>query len=152
MFILHLGLYFLMFLCHVNENKNYIAIKSSVLAIELCTAEWHSWNSNPITRMKMTTKGMTTLFLGSFQLCELCSYTVSFKRFVIDPFSLALHSPIFTFLFMEVHFLLSLSVCKFFQYPFYVIACVSAYYCLSSFLCHLHGNFMENWSHSLFSP
>jgi len=123
----------------VNEDKSYIAIKSSVPAFELCTAEWHSWNSNPITRMKMTTKDMTTLFQGSFQPCESCSYTVSFKRFVIDPFSLTLPLAIFIFLLVEAHFLLSLNVRKFSQYPFLLTAHVSAYYCLSS---SLHGSFM----------
>lgn len=110
-----------MFLCHVKEDKNHIARESFVLAFELCTAEWYSWNSNRTTRMKMTTKDMTTLFQGSFQPCELCSYTVSFKRFVIDPFSLGLHSAIFIFLFMEVHFLLSLSD---------VNSCYCIYFCL----------------------
>jgi hypothetical protein len=40
----------------------------------------------------MTIKDMTILFRGSFQLCELCSYIVLFKRFVIDPILLALHA------------------------------------------------------------
>lgn len=68
---------------------NYIVRVSSVLAFELCTGELRSWNSNPITRMKMTIKDMTTLFQESFQPCESCSYTVSFKRFVIDSFPLS---------------------------------------------------------------
>lgn len=56
----------------------------------------------------MTTKGMITLFQGSFQLCELCSCTASSKRFVIDLFSLTRRSVILkNFLLTEIILLVS---------------------------------------------